>query len=465
MSLRQEHLALLEKALSSIEVLNSESTQPEVCIQEAVKDTSQVWNESAPYLMGNIRKQLRINIVSLRGLEQAARRQEFLKKEDLRVLANIKTQLSQIGQIIKSAPSSSQRKNPISNYSPLGMRFGSLSELSDAKPFVVVPHNLHSKGNITLESTVAETSATPFADDATIFKKLQEMQGFKERLPNKVGSAGFVTVRMPILATMKILDSKKLGRTGLDYTILPGSFLFKNPLVMGEQSLRDMPTVLFYNQLLVGVSNETSKDSNLVEPIVKMVSDRFGKQVNILESPSKDVFIKSSGNSLSWIWLMPERVFAQSFMKLNTASFPWLSKENPVAKKERNEDEKRELRWLEEQQQILLKQGKSLNLNDLTRISELREQQSEYKPEETFEEKTKRLADQKQELQKRIEKRFAKELIQIKLIKEEIEDLSEKDDKESKAKIRAKQQAIKTIELKIEKAKPDIIKDIKSKIK
>lgn len=427
-------------------------------------------------MQGNVRKNLRIAIVSLRGVEQAVARQEFLKRQDLEVIAKVKTGFAQISEIITASTTSFPKgRIEVSSYSPMGMRFRDLTELSDTKPFLVVAHDLHKPkpapeikvetSNIDGRSPYDEQEVKQAETDAKFTRQIEELQSFKSQLPSKVSSAGFTTARMPILATMKMLDSKKLARTGLDFVPLPGSFLFKNPAVMGSKSLRDMPTVIFKNQLVVGIENNLLKDTKAIKTLIERVNQRVGMHTNVLENPTKEGYIRSPGNPLSWIWLMEDRAVTQGAVKIMTAEFPWLSKESFVNKKARTEQESRELKSLEEQQQILLKRNMDLDKNALTRISELKQKQAEFKPEETQDEKNKRLVIQKQELQDRINKKFSKDLMEIKLIKEEIDDLKDKDDPASKKKMRGLGQQIKAIEDKIEKAKPDLIRDIKGKTK
>jgi hypothetical protein len=455
MSQREIHSILLDNAISSLNILGTDSSDPYTILTNAIKESTYVWNDSSTYMQGPVRTQLRIAVISLKGVAQASARQEFLKTADMVEIAKVKAILQQTKAALFKKP-----RVAISNYSYTGKRFAEISDIT-LKPAIIVDANLHQTKEQGIFNSNNDVTYN-YENETRMKDALDKVQQYKQKLKSKVGPEGFIVNKMPIMATLKRVDIKRLNATGIEYKLLSGGFLFKNHLVMNNPTLRDMPSILFLDQIVVGVPNNILKDAEELKNIMERVIQRMGKHINPLKSKDgMNLTIRSPGNPLAWIWLIPESVMSSRSFVILKASFPWQGNANPAFQNKENKQDKKELEHLVQEQDILLKLGKHLNPMDLTRISELQEK-LDIKPESN-EEKKKRLTVLKEELQKRLLKRFPKEFIEIKLLKEEIDDLSGRSDSKAKTRMAVLKKEIQSIEKIIEKAKPAIVEDLKQK--
>lgn len=412
MSTRSQHARMLLDAVDNLKVLSTESPMPEKCLELALQKSLEVWEATASYIdppaaKGSrvpIRKRLRIAVVSMRGLVQSVEKHEALSSEDVASVKKVIADLQEISVQMITDQTPKTRRDPNSDFSALGLRYESLQDLAGAKPFVVASASMHRQ---------PETSGVE--EDADRFASATAM---RSKLPTRIADGDFVTTKMPLLVYPKAFNQSALDRSDLEWTPVSGAHMGRIP---GLPAVADITPILLYNQLLVGLSNEDADNEEVVKDIIKRISKRMGPHTNPLSINKIDTtkVIRSPGNHLAWIWLVPNHQIDSGAISVRSVAFPWMSESKPIDRKKLRD----ELTDLEAQQNELLRQGKHLDPRYLTRISELREALDINEKTETPAQKSERLRRERAELEARVKKKYAKLFAQKENVEEELREV------------------------------------------
>jgi exonuclease VII large subunit len=177
---------------------------------------------------------------------------------------------------------------------------------------------------------------------------------------------------------------------------------------------------------------------NEVSRVVDLFNRRSGDHTNPLRSADRKT-IRSPGNPLVWLWLVPTQAVSSGAFSFTSAEFPWKSKESEPLRKEREIQERKELKELLDQQEALIrlnskrkpKDQVTMKESDLLRIKGLQESLKESKPAETMEQRTSRIAGLKAELEKRVAEKYSTQIARIAELKSMLNSMSKVEKTES----------------------------------
>ena len=145
MGVRERHANMLINAANSIAVVNRLSPMPEKCLAPALANIETVWNESASYIDPNIKRPIRIAIVTLRGLLKVTANDENLVKEDVIALRRSEKAIREVSTRILKDRRSKRVSSDTPNYSATGSRYTDPKELAGEVSFTVVPSDFHAQ--------------------------------------------------------------------------------------------------------------------------------------------------------------------------------------------------------------------------------------------------------------------------------------------------------------------------------
>lgn len=364
MNKRASHAKMILSAASMLEPVEVTSPLPQECLRPAIKILNTAYIETEPYARPRDRNVIRTAALVAKTILAAVNENRTYSSDDVNLL---RRSIESLRGIVSTINPKGTHSVQASQVPAVGLRFRSLAELTDAKPFVVLParpqHALVSvgAGNTSMEDGI---------------KLLRDADAMKAKLPSRLRRGEPFTVEhMPILAYPKnAINDSALNRTGLTWSRIADSTPGKESHIMhtkikGER--RD--AILFLNQLVIGLPMEP-EDAH--EPdadwqaVVKQISRRMGEHINILSDGQK--VIRSPGSHLRWMWLVPAHAM-QSGLAISQGMFPWLSRATPEMQERDLDTLRTELDQLEKQQAVLIKANRSLSPQDLGRISQLRE--------------------------------------------------------------------------------------------
>ena len=436
MNVREKHAAQLLEAAQEISSLDHSFPLPEANILPALKRTEAVWRESENYALPALRRELRLSVISLRGLMQSLEKADVLSDSDVTRLREIEVALRGVAgamtaqvrrdvtEVVETRPT----------FSAIGMRMTSFSELADAKPFVVAHHDMHATAALPVESSESE-------------RRLLQLDALKSKLPTKVRvGSRFETAKMPIAFIPRRLDRAALDRSGIKHFNVPGGWL---PRDANMAPVSDTPIVVVEDQLVIGMDHRDAVNPEFLKSVVSQVSKRMGEHTNpLVAAGGKGGLLRSPGSSLSWMWLLSSHVVASGAVNPLSAQFPWKVAEAPEVKNRRIELLKKELKALTDQKATIdrlnLKQSKmkqmSLSPEDAKRLEELK---TELEGEggtptkvESIQERTERLAALRRALEERVAKQFQRLIVEITETEAEIEELGPVDKEDQKTNAR-----------------------------
>lgn len=323
----------------------------------------------------------------------------------------------------------------------------------------------------------------PPKDTATVDKKLARERGWAYVLENQLvigmrhdevadkkgKSGGSRPVVVPIAGEkyvpFKNLDSR-LRRQGFKRDSgAPGDLdtTARGATIVRYRSEDDVKYVLHFKdgdkavegkkqRAPVVVSSGASKIPGAASRAVTAVSNKLGPHTNPLSmNEPADGLIRSPGSHLTFMWLAPNHELqALGSLVVQGVSFPWRELESAEQRDVRLKAAQRELRTLQEQQDILAKHKRVLEPEKLRRMSELRELLDRSvgdKAPLSQDEKKAQLERLKAELDAEVKSKNADLLKQIEDLKEDLED--EEDPKEK----RAIQKTINGIQQKIDRSR------------
>jgi len=380
MNVRERHARMLIDAADSIAVIKRTSPLPERCLEPALNKAETVWNESANYIDPNIKRPLRIAIVTMRGLLKVTANDEVFIKDDIVSLRRSETAMREVSERILKDRRTSKFKVP--QYSATGQRLTNPQEIAGSTTYKVLPADLYTYRNT---SANRDPGLPNFHEEneAESAEYLREADTWRSKLPVKlpdtVSENAFVPTRMPLLVIPKhFINEAALNRAHIareDYAIIKGAHL---PRQGDLKIVKDPGILLLKNQYLVGirgdvVSMNPKEAQQLIDDTIDTISKKYGHRTNPLATQMQQKIssqvITSLGSKLAWIWLVPD--IQASVLSVKSVSFPWSTKKSL---EEVNHDLKAaavELKELQELQKFALKKGGNLKVSDLNRISDL----------------------------------------------------------------------------------------------
>lgn len=204
-------------------------------------------------------------------------------------------------------------------------------------------------------------------------------------------------------------------------------------------------TAVVLNQDVVRVPGAASR-------ALAAVNKKLGPHTNPLSSgdPASGL-IRSPGSHLSFMWLAPDHeLSAIGSLIVSGAAFPWRQLESAERRDKRLLELKKELKILQDQQEILAKHKKVLDPDKLKRMSELRElidRSSGDKVALTSEQRSERLSRLKAQLDAEVRTKNADLFAKIEELREDLVDAEDAKEK------RDIQKAINSIQKKIDRSR------------
>ncbi len=482
MSTKTRLSEMLLEAATRLDPVDLMSPAPMLNLRAACALMTTVWEDSASFIDPRLKKPLRLSILYIRNIIKAEH--GILQEEDSRVISGTAATLRRIAPLI-AVPRASLRSRdqaearspqPAMQRSSRGLRWNSLQELADARPFVVAP-----------SATVFRIAAADEDHDDDV-SRLSRHDADQQKLPRAghVGAKFVLAPPMPLLVYFSgYVNETALNRSGMTWSMIrdQGASRRAGPPGAGAAS-RPTHAILLEGQKLIGFRESDLKDSGgaIVTQVERLFSHKRGPHVNPLaghgDPGESSTMLRSPGNPLAWLWLVPEAVVnSRALASIKSVGFPWRSRESNAESHRMIERDRQEalneLRELESQQEILLKQGQMLDRTSLQRISALRD--AVYRDSRTNDEldnspvaRQARVRAARLELEERLEREKGTEIVRARELERTLKDYGKPKAGESPAISEGRKeikQRLAAIQREIEDARQDLARRMRNQPK